>query len=110
GRGRWADVRGSDPRQSGPGPTPRPRTRCMTRETANRIRKTQNRILAIPIAAPATVVKPSTPAIRATTRKVKAQPSMSQSPNAGGDRLPAKQRPGGVAVPIRAFGYFLDLV
>src|SRR5258708_12455441 len=36
----------------------------------------------MPIAAPAMVVKPSTPAISATTRKVRAQPSIGFSPSA----------------------------
>ena len=64
----------------GSGPMPRPRTRCMTSETRNRTTKTKNRILAMAIDVPATVVKPSTPAISATTRKVRAQPSMTKTP------------------------------
>jgi predicted phosphodiesterase len=72
GPGRSTGAQVKRPRQRGPGPMPRPRTRCMTSETANRIRKTQNRILAMPIAAPATVVN--------RARRRSARPPEGQSP------------------------------
>src|SRR5436190_7682377 len=75
----------------------------MTRETRNRTTKTKNRILAIAIEVPATVVKPSTPAMSATTRKVRAQPSMGLTPFTGQKRLRDGQRPFGQAVPSARF-------
>src|SRR5690606_36940451 len=74
----------------------------MIRETTNSARKTKNRILATPIAVPAIVVKPSSAAIRATTRKVRAQPSIGAlliGVSTAGVFAVLKQRLDGRAVP-----------
>ena len=54
----------------------RPRKALNTIETTNKTRKTINRILAIPTDAPAIPEKPSTPAISAIIKNVRAQPNM----------------------------------
>ncbi len=51
----------------------RPLPRCATREIKNNTRKTTNSTFEIPAAATATPVKPSTPAMSATTRNINAQ-------------------------------------
>jgi hypothetical protein len=48
----------------------------MTRKTTNMIRKIMNKTCAIVAAVPARVVKPSAPAIKATTRNVRAHPNI----------------------------------
>src|SRR5688572_2591036 len=57
-----------------------PRTRPTMAEMTNRTIATKKMIFAISTAKPAIPPKPSTAAISATTRKVKAQPSMMNAP------------------------------
>jgi len=54
-----------------------PSARKITKPITNR----KNRILAIPAAAPAIPPKPSAPAMRAMTAKIRAHLSISRSPN-----------------------------
>ena len=53
-----------------------PRSAPPTNATSVSTRKMKNRIFAIPAAAPAMLVKPSTAAMIATTKNVSAQDSM----------------------------------
>ena len=52
----------------------------MIKETINTTKKTKNKILAIPAAAPATPVKPRAPAINAIIRNKMVHPSMMTIP------------------------------